>query len=83
MRHEPDNRFLECALAVNAEFIVTVAVPSSDAKTQSGTGMPFCKAHTRCCRRRSSSVAASCADMSTRRRRCDFGEVTTPRTRLR
>jgi predicted nucleic acid-binding protein len=24
VRHEPDNRFLECALAVDAEFIVTV-----------------------------------------------------------
>ena len=24
IRHEPDNRFLECALAANAEFIVTV-----------------------------------------------------------
>lgn len=24
IRHEPDNRFLECALAVSAEFIVTV-----------------------------------------------------------
>ena len=24
IRHEPDNRFLECALAVNAEFLVTV-----------------------------------------------------------
>jgi predicted nucleic acid-binding protein len=24
IRHEPDNRFLECALAVNADFIVTV-----------------------------------------------------------
>jgi predicted nucleic acid-binding protein len=24
IRHEPDNRFLECALAVGAEFIVTV-----------------------------------------------------------
>ena len=24
IRHEPDNRFLECALTVNAEFIVTV-----------------------------------------------------------
>jgi predicted nucleic acid-binding protein len=24
IRHEPDNRFLECALAGNAEFIVTV-----------------------------------------------------------
>ncbi len=24
IRHEPDNRFLECAFAVNAEFIVTV-----------------------------------------------------------
>lgn len=24
IRHEPDNRFLECALAVEAEFIVTV-----------------------------------------------------------
>lgn len=24
IRHEPDNRFLECALAANAEYIVTV-----------------------------------------------------------
>jgi predicted nucleic acid-binding protein len=24
IRHEPDNRFLECALAANAEFIVAV-----------------------------------------------------------
>ena len=24
IRHEPDNRFLECALAANSEFIVTV-----------------------------------------------------------
>jgi len=24
IRHEPDNRFLECALATDAEFIVTV-----------------------------------------------------------
>jgi predicted nucleic acid-binding protein len=24
IRHEPDNRFLECALAASAEFIVTV-----------------------------------------------------------
>ena len=24
IRHEPDNRFLECALAANAEFIITV-----------------------------------------------------------
>ena len=24
IRHEPDNRFLECALAANAQFIVTV-----------------------------------------------------------
>ena len=24
IRHEPDNRFLECALAANVEFIVTV-----------------------------------------------------------
>lgn len=24
IRHEPDNRFLECALASNAEFIITV-----------------------------------------------------------
>jgi hypothetical protein len=24
IRHEPDNRFLECALAADAEFIVTV-----------------------------------------------------------
>ena len=24
IRHEPDNRFLECALAVSADFIVTV-----------------------------------------------------------
>ena len=24
IRHEPDNRFLECALAANADFIVTV-----------------------------------------------------------
>ena len=24
IRHEPDNRFLECAFAVNADFIVTV-----------------------------------------------------------
>jgi predicted nucleic acid-binding protein len=24
IRHEPDNRFLECALAANAVFIVTV-----------------------------------------------------------
>jgi len=24
MRHEPDNRFLECALVANADFIVTV-----------------------------------------------------------
>jgi len=24
IRHEPDNRFLECALAVDADFIVTV-----------------------------------------------------------
>lgn len=24
IRHEPDNRFLECALAVSAEFIITV-----------------------------------------------------------
>ena len=23
IRHEPDNRFLECALAANAEFIIT------------------------------------------------------------
>lgn len=26
IRHEPDNRFLECALAASAEFIVTVNV---------------------------------------------------------
>lgn len=24
IRHEPDNRFLECALAASAEFIITV-----------------------------------------------------------
>lgn len=24
IRHEPDNRFLECALAANADFIITV-----------------------------------------------------------
>lgn len=24
IRHEPDNRFLECALAVSADFIITV-----------------------------------------------------------
>ena len=28
IRHEPDNRFLECALAANAEFIVTVNTAS-------------------------------------------------------
>jgi predicted nucleic acid-binding protein len=24
LRHEPDNRFLECAFAANADFIITV-----------------------------------------------------------
>jgi predicted nucleic acid-binding protein len=28
IRHEPDNRFLECALATNADFIVTVNTAS-------------------------------------------------------
>ncbi len=28
IRHEPDNRFLECALAVNADFIITVNTAS-------------------------------------------------------
>ena len=28
IRHEPDNRFLECALAASAEFIVTVNTAS-------------------------------------------------------
>jgi predicted nucleic acid-binding protein len=28
IRHEPDNRFLECALATDAEFIVTVNTAS-------------------------------------------------------
>ncbi len=35
IRHEPDNRFLECAFAVSADFIVTVNTASGhfDRKT--------------------------------------------------
>lgn len=28
IRHEPDNRFLECALAINADFLITVNTAS-------------------------------------------------------
>jgi predicted nucleic acid-binding protein len=32
IRHEPDNRFLECALAANADFIITVNTASGPSR---------------------------------------------------
>jgi hypothetical protein len=42
IRHEPDNRFLECALSVEAEFIVTVnTAPGHFDRKQYQSGMGF------------------------------------------
>ncbi len=58
------------------------AVPSSDANTHRGRLRPFFSQRLRCSHRHATSARVSWGVMSARRRRCDFGDVATPRTML-